>query len=80
MKNSLAFILLILGFLLPNIAHSEQQTITLKDGSQIRGELVGVGNGKYNVQTQQQPTPRKRPPQLQTCKTYFIQKRKPMFD
>ncbi len=51
MKNSLLFTFLLVTFLIPNIAHSEQQIITLKDGSQIKGELVGVGNGKYNVQT-----------------------------
>ncbi len=29
----------------------ETQTITLKDGSQIRGELIGVGGGVYTIHT-----------------------------
>lgn len=33
------------------LAFAEPQTITLKDGSQIRGELTGVGGGIYTVQT-----------------------------
>ena len=29
----------------------EAQVITLKDGSQIKGELIGVGNGVYTIHT-----------------------------
>jgi hypothetical protein len=30
---------------------AEDQTITLKDGSQIRGNLVGINGGKYTIHT-----------------------------
>ena len=36
---------------LPPLAFAETQTITLKDGSQIKGELLSVANGVYTFKT-----------------------------
>lgn len=36
---------------LPFNAFAEEQTITLKDGSVIKGELSGMANGVYTIQT-----------------------------
>lgn len=41
--------LFLMGFICPALA--DTQVITLKDGSQIKGELVSVGGGVYTVQT-----------------------------
>ncbi|MBI4310049.1 MAG: hypothetical protein HY591_06940 [Candidatus Omnitrophica bacterium] len=38
-------------FLAPALGHAETQTITLKDGSQIKGELTGVNDGTYTIKT-----------------------------
>lgn len=37
--------------LMPALAWAEIQVITLKDGTQIIGELVGVNNGKYTIRS-----------------------------
>lgn len=42
--------LLIIAIILPCVSHSAE-IITLKDGSQIRGDLVSLNNGVYSVQT-----------------------------
>lgn len=49
-KTTLLSSLLCVAFT-ASLAFAEPQTITLKDGSQIRGELTGVAGGIYTVQT-----------------------------
>src|SRR5882672_11301629 len=41
--------LLVFAFAVPSFA--EVQVITLKDGSTIKGELVGISNGVYTITT-----------------------------
>ena len=36
---------------MPALTFADQQVITLQDGSQIKGELVGISNGTYTVKT-----------------------------
>lgn len=52
--NKLIFFFLLFILLAPRtvLSEPEKQIITLKDGSQIKGELIGVGNGEYSIQTQ----------------------------
>ncbi len=40
-----------LALLLPSAGLAATQTITLKDGSTVNGELVGINNGTYTVKT-----------------------------
>ena len=47
----LLFVLLILLTNTPAFADQGEQVITLKDGSQIKGELSGIVNGVYTVKT-----------------------------
>jgi len=48
-KNILLSAFLVLA--LSASAFAETQVITLKDGSQIKGELVGIANGVYTINT-----------------------------
>jgi len=50
-KLIVAFILFFVAALSSSFADQDQQVITLKDGSQIRGELSGINNGIYTVKT-----------------------------
>lgn len=43
--------LLLIAFCVPGTALAENQVITLKDGSQVKGELVGINNGVYTIKT-----------------------------
>ena len=43
--------LLILSGSVMGFADNSEQVITLKDGSQIKGELAGINNGVYTVKT-----------------------------
>ena len=43
--------ILILSISATSFADDVQQVITLKDGSQIKGELAGIDNGVYTVKT-----------------------------
>jgi len=49
--NPLLISLIFVGLVAQVSFAGETQTITLKDGSQIRGELTGVGSGVYTVNT-----------------------------
>lgn len=49
MKNYLLPLCLTLVFTAPVLA--EEQVITLKDGTQLKGELTSVNNGAYTVHT-----------------------------
>jgi hypothetical protein len=50
-KFILAFVVLMLSTNIVAIADQDEQVITLKDGSQIKGELSGIDNGVYTVKT-----------------------------
>ena len=50
-KRILVFVLLILSANTIAFADQSEQVITLKDGSQIKGELAGIDNGVYTVKT-----------------------------
>src|ERR1700677_3184799 len=50
-KNIFLFALLILSVTTVCFADQAEQTITLKDGSQIKGVLSGIDNGVYTVKT-----------------------------
>ncbi len=45
------FFILSIPAIAPVFADQEQQVITLKDGSQIKGVLAGIDNGIYTVKT-----------------------------
>jgi hypothetical protein len=47
------FIFILTAFILSasTISFADEQVITLKDGSQIKGELAGIDNGVYTVKT-----------------------------
>ena len=51
--NKIVFILTVflLSITATSFADQPQQTITLKDGSQIRGVLSGIDNGVYTIKT-----------------------------
>ena len=51
--NKVIFLLasLVLSANMAAFADQAQQVITLKDGSQIKGELAGINNGVYTVKT-----------------------------
>ncbi len=52
MKIRTPFLILSLILILGNPAYAEtQKTITLKDGTVIKGEVVGFGNGQYTIKT-----------------------------
>ena len=51
MKILPKLLIFVLLFLLPALVRADTQIITLKDGSQIKGELVGVSNGVYTIKT-----------------------------
>ena len=50
-KIILIFTLFILSATTLAFADQAEQVITLKDGSQIKGELAGIDNGVYTVKT-----------------------------
>jgi hypothetical protein len=50
-KMILTFSLVLLSANIVAFADDAQQVITLKDGSQIKGELAGVANGTYTIKT-----------------------------
>src|SRR5476649_2261378 len=50
-KLIFVFVILILSTNVGAFAGQSQQVITLKDGSQIKGELAGIDNGVYTVKT-----------------------------
>ena len=50
-KIILLFAIFILSISTIGFADQTQQVITLKDGSQIKGELAGIDNGVYTVKT-----------------------------
>jgi hypothetical protein len=50
-KIYLLFSLFILSFTAASFADQAEQVITLKDGSQIKGQLAGIDNGVYTVKT-----------------------------
>jgi hypothetical protein len=52
MKKKISLLTLFFGLFVCGFAWAEDaQTITLKDGSQIKGNLVGVSNGVYTIHT-----------------------------
>src|SRR5271154_1620639 len=50
-KNTFLFTLLFLSITTFSFADQGDQVITLKDGSQIKGQLAGIDNGVYTVKT-----------------------------
>ena len=50
-KLIFVFSILILSAITTAFADQSQQVITLKDGSQIKGELAGINNGVYTIKT-----------------------------
>src|SRR5476649_2140960 len=50
-KLIFVFVILILSTNVGAFAGQSQQVITLKDGSQIKGELSGIENGVYTIKT-----------------------------
>lgn len=43
--------LLAFSLLIPSLLNAKEQTITLRDGSVIKGELTGMADGVYTVKT-----------------------------
>ena len=50
MKNTIASLMVVLALICPSFA-AENKTITLQDGSQVKGHVVSLENGVYVVQT-----------------------------
>ena len=50
-KTILTFVFFVLTVMPFAVADQNEQVITLKDGSQIKGELSGIENGVYTVKT-----------------------------
>ena len=50
-KFIFVFSILFISVNLPAFANGSEQVLTLKDGSQIKGELSGVTNGVYTIKT-----------------------------
>jgi hypothetical protein len=50
-KLILVFVVMFLSLSIASFADDGEQTITLKDGSQIKGQLSGIDNGVYTVKT-----------------------------
>ncbi len=44
-------LLILSGFIFSSTAFAAEQVITLKDGSQIKGELAGIADGTYTIKT-----------------------------
>ncbi|XOV87704.1 MAG: hypothetical protein ACFHX7_22570 [Pseudomonadota bacterium] len=51
MKKHLKLIALLLPFVLVSYVTADERIVQLKDGSQIRGEVVGMMNGEYVIQS-----------------------------
>jgi len=49
--NKFIFIVTAFIFSASTLSFADEQVITLKDGSQIKGELAGIDNGVYTVKT-----------------------------
>lgn len=51
MKKYIFIILLTLPFITLSTSHAEEKVITLKDGSALQGEVVGMQDNTYEIQT-----------------------------
>jgi len=50
MSKFIILVILVFSINAAAFADSPEQVITLKDGSQIKGQLVGINNGSYTIQ------------------------------
>jgi hypothetical protein len=51
MKKQTYFLSFLFVSILASLSFADVQTISLKDGSQLKGELTGISNGVYTVHT-----------------------------